>query len=154
MNTVREPQGTPAGGQFAAVAHAEPEVVIVPAKQPFEETLRSRRGHDFLPPEANTWPDLYETDSGDIPNKPFVARYFLGRAEWLVAEIDQSTGEAFGYADLGQGHGEFGYFDLKELEQLKAGPLQQPIERDLDFEPGTLAKDCIEKYREDETATQ
>lgn len=153
LNTAREPQGIPTGGQFEASIHPEPEVAIGPAKPPFEETLRSRRGHDFLPPDVGTWPKLYQTEDSGLANKPFVARYFIGRAEWLVAEIDQETGEAFGYADLGQGHGEFGGFSLEELEGIQAGPLRQPIERDLDFVPGTLAKDCIEKYRENEAAS-
>ncbi|MHA7191132.1 hypothetical protein ACX80N_12675 [Arthrobacter sp. MDT2-16] len=60
MSTVREPQGIPTGGQFAATAHSEAPVSLALAKQdpPFPDTQRARRGHDFFPDDVHTWPAL------------------------------------------------------------------------------------------------
>jgi hypothetical protein len=145
----RQPQGIPAGGQFAPTTHAEPDVAL-PAPVPTRpaETQRNRRGHDFYPPaeEMAAWPELYATDGdGPIGDKPIQAHYFQGSMDWYVAEYDPVTTRMFGYTDLGMGGGEWGYTMLDDVEKLR-GQMGFPIERDLDFKPGTPAKECIDKY--------
>jgi hypothetical protein len=151
----RQPQGIPAGGQFAATAHAEPEVTLAPRVQARpKETLRHLRGHDFYPPveDMAAWPALHATDDGGaLGDKPLQAHYFQGSMDWYIAEYDPKTKEAFGWADLGLGHGEWGYIQLDDIEELR-GQMGLPIERDLDFKPGTLAKECIPKYKADAAA--
>ncbi|QOT19248.1 DUF2958 domain-containing protein [Paenarthrobacter sp. YJN-5] len=150
----RQPQGIPAGGQFAPTAHAEPEVALpAPAPERPAETQRSRRGHDFYPPaeQMASWPKLYETDNdGPIGDKPIQAHYFQGGMDWYIAEYDSGENVAFGYVNLGLG-GEWGYIDLGEVESVR-GQMGLPIERDLDFKPGTPAKECIPKYRDEAAA--
>ena len=119
-----------------------------------DETLRAVRGHDFFPKNMRDWPELYATDGdGGLEDKVFVAHYFSPTADWYVCEIDSETLEGFGYADLGVGGGEFGYFDLKELEAVNTfgfspgSRFPSIVERDLHFQSGTQAKDVIEKYK-------
>ena len=119
-----------------------------------DETLRAVRGHDFFPNDMKDWPDLYATDGdSDLGDKAFVAHYFSPAADWYVCEIDSETLEGFGYADLGVGGGEFGYFDLKEMESASTfgfspgSRFPSIVERDLHFKAGTKAKDVIEKYK-------
>jgi hypothetical protein len=119
-----------------------------------DETLRGARGHDFYPDDFNSWPDLYETDGqpGGLGEKAFVAHYFTANADWYICEYDPTTGEAFGYADLGTGHGEYGYIDLNELEQFRSfsfagGNFPALVERDLDFASGTKANQVIDKFK-------
>lgn len=148
-NITRQPQGIPAGGQFAPTAHAEPDVSLTAAPGRPVETQRARRGHDFYPPaeEMAAWPKLYATDGdGPIGEKPIQAHYFQGGMDWYIAEYDPAENEAFGYADLGLGGGEWGYIPLGDVERLR-GQMGLPIERDLDFKPGTPAKECINKYK-------
>ncbi|ACL42400.1 hypothetical protein Achl_4449 (plasmid) [Pseudarthrobacter chlorophenolicus A6] len=154
-NIARQPQGIPAGGQFAATAHAEPDVALAPPAPRPVETLRKLRGHDFYPPaeEMAAWPALYATDGeGPLGDKPLQAHYFQGGMDWYIAEYDPKANEAFGYVDLGHG-GEWGYIDLAEVESVR-GQSGLPIERDLDFKPGTLAKECIRKYKDEATAAE
>ena len=65
--------------------------------------------------------------------------------DFYIAEYDPKENEAFGYSDLGLGHPEWGYIPLGDVEELR-GQFGLPIERDLDFKPGTLAKECIPRY--------
>ncbi|OOP65271.1 hypothetical protein BMF89_00015 [Arthrobacter sp. SRS-W-1-2016] len=153
-STSRQPQGIPVGGQFAPTAHSEPDVALTPAAPARPaETQRKRRGHDFYPPaeEMASWPELYETDGeGPIGDKPIQAHYFQGGMDWYIAEYDPKANEAFGYVNLGHG-GEWGYIDLAEVESVR-GQMGLPIERDLDFTPGTLAKECIDRYKAEAAA--
>lgn len=148
-NPNRQPPGRPTGGQYATAEHAEPGLALESAPSPFQETQRDRRGHDFYPPQTqmSAWPALYATDGGGLPDKPLVAHWFQGGMDFYAAEVDQATGDAFGWVDLGHGHGEWGYFDLPALEETR-GQYGLPIERDLDFKAGTTAKECIPKYRD------
>jgi hypothetical protein len=145
----RQPQGIPVGGQFAPTTHAEPDVALAPpAPARPVETQRKRRGHDFYPPaeEMAAWPKLYATDGeGLIRDKPIQAHYFQGGMDWYIAEYDPKENEAFGYVNLGHG-GEWGYIDLAEVESVR-GQMGLPIERDLDFQPGTPAHECIDRYK-------
>ena len=79
-------------------------------------------------------PTLYETEQTDCANKALLAHYFLGGADWYVAELEASTGNAFGYADLGCG--EWGYFNVVELENTQVNGWLV-VERDLHFKPAT-----------------
>lgn len=155
-NTARQPQGIPVGGQFAPTAHAEPEVALTAPVPPRPaETQRARRGHDFYPPaeEMAAWPKLYATDGdGPLGDKPLQAHYFQGGMDWYIAEYDAKENEAFGYVDLGHG-GEWGYIPLGEVEAVR-GQFGLPIERDLDFKPGTTAKECIRKYKDEAAAAE
>ena len=53
-------------------------------------------------------------------------------ATWLLNEIDETAGIAFGLCDLGMGFPELGYVTLLELETVR-GPLGLPIESDAAF---------------------
>ncbi len=103
----------------------------------FAETQRLRRGHRFYPTKdvLTKTPGMYVTDNWPTSEKVIHAHYFVGGMDWYVAEYDKSSGEAFGFCDLGHGDGEWGYFDLCELERQSVGVLRQPVERDLDFTP-------------------
>ena len=137
----------PGGGQFTYPDRPESTVVLDAAPRP-AETQRERRGHDFYPPAAEmaTWPKLYATENdGPIGDKPIQAHYFQGGVDFYIAEYDPKENEAFGYSDLGLGHPEWGYIPLGDVEELR-GQFGLPIERDLDFTPGTPAKECIPRY--------
>jgi len=100
---------------------------------PEGERLRQRRGHQFLTPDMiRTIPNLYATEDEPIAEKRLLAHYFVASCDWYLAELDPETGLAFGYADLGCG--EWGYFDLREMEQtVISGWLV--IDRELGFVP-------------------
>ena len=117
---------------------------------PLPETQRKLRGHKFFPAEMKKWPAIYANDSTALADVPFVAHYFVGSADWYISEVDQKTGEAFGYADLGLGGGEYGYINLPDLEKQVVRPsgFPQAVERDLGFRSGTKACDVIDKYRD------
>lgn len=148
ITPARQPEGIPIGGQFAATAHSDevPALAAKPARP--VETLRRIRGHNFYPSakEMAKWPAIYTNDEIDLPDQPIVAHYFQGGADWWVTEYDPARNEVFGFAQLaGHGRGEWGYSSLTEIEQLR-GQFGLPIERELDFKPGTLAKECIPQY--------
>lgn len=144
----RQPEGTPTGGQFAATLHSDevPTLTTAPARP--AETQRRIRGHNFYPSakEMAKWPPIYTNDGTPLPEQPIVAHYFQGGHDWWVTEYDPATNEVFGFVTLaGHGRGEWGYSSLTEIEALR-GQYGLPIERELDFKRGTLAKDCIPQY--------
>ena len=101
------------------------------------ETQRRLRGHKFYPPQAvlKKIPKLYSTAVGADPMDLVVhVHYFGGPADWYVLEYDPKTTRAFGWADLGVGGAEFGYFMLNEIEQVRVAGMF-PIERELDWVP-------------------
>lgn len=53
-------------------------------------------------------------------------------AVWLLTELDEANGLAFGLCDLGLGFPELGYVSLAELEALR-GPWGLRVERDTAF---------------------
>ena len=56
---------------------------------------------------------------------------------WYATELDPDTNQAFG---LVVGHDtELGYFNLNELQSIR-GLMGLPVERDLYFQPKTLAE--------------
>jgi hypothetical protein len=68
------------------------------------QTQRQRRGHDFYPPVASAIPALYGTEDTPTREKVLHAHYFAAACDWWIAEYDPATGEAFGYACLGDLH--------------------------------------------------
>jgi hypothetical protein len=118
------------------------EPAPVPVAVPLIETQRQRRGQKFITVEAKKWPALYATELVPVDEKKIFAHYFGGPFDYHLAEYDQVTHEAFGYIDHGSG-GEWGYFNLKELEQRKFG--WNIIERDAHFHKGAAA-DVIDGY--------
>lgn len=111
------------------------------------ESLRRRRGHDFYPPleERAAMPVLYATEKIPADEKTVRLHYFIGGSDWWIVEVDWSEGLAFGFCDLGHGGGEWGYVSLTELEAIAVGPYQQPVERDLHFDPAPFRE--ARKYR-------
>jgi hypothetical protein len=102
------------------------------------ETLRRRRGHNFYPPKtiASKVPALGATDNPDTDSDEAIVHlhYFSPTADWYVTEADFETGEAFGWAELLPGCGEWGYMSLPEMEGVYLHPFGI-IERDLYWEP-------------------
>ena len=64
-----------------------------------------------------------------------IAHYFnpYGQGDWYAITYDEETNECFGYVHLHEG--EFGYFSLTELAEVKVPPFNMGIERDLHFTP-------------------
>ncbi|MBN9235740.1 single-stranded DNA endonuclease [Mesorhizobium hungaricum] len=56
----------------------------------------------------------------------------VGRATWLLTELDADGDTLFGLCDLGFGFPELGSVSLAELQSVK-GPIGIGIERDLSF---------------------
>ena len=104
------------------------------------EINRRLRGHDFLPAwEALTaTPLLRATEHVPLGAKIVHLHFFIGGCDWYVAELDDETWEAFGYANLGDPqNAEWGYFSLPELETVVVGP-GFVVERDLLWTPQIL----------------
>jgi len=66
-------------------------------------------------------------------------KFFIDGFTWYLTELDQTTGQAFGYVYNAAYGGELGYFDLTELAQLK-GSVGHGVERDRYWKPTTLAE--------------
>ena len=76
---------------------------------------RARRCHDFLPDWDNlvAIPLLYETEAVPLDDKIIHLHYFLGGCDWYIAELDDDSWLAFGYADLNDPqNAEWGYVSL------------------------------------------
>lgn len=86
-------------------------------------------------------PPLYSQEKKGM-DAEVVVKFFTpdAGATWFATEYD---GEDlfFGYADLGLGCGELGYFSLSELQSVR-GKLGLPVERDMHWKPKPL-KDVI-----------
>ncbi len=103
-------------------------------------------------------PKLYATEDTPTAEKDIVVKFFspVGAATWYAVEgepVKDDEGnevdfEFFGYADLfgDEVSGEFGYFRLKELEEIEL-PFGLGIERDMYFD-GKKIKDVVSKYNE------
>ncbi|MEN3308876.1 MAG: hypothetical protein V7603_5078 [Micromonosporaceae bacterium] len=130
------------------------------------ETQRVRRGHPFYPPAAvvATVPRLYATEHQADGEKVLHLHYFAGGSDWWVAEYDPATGDAYGYACLGDpDNAEWGNFNLVDLERVTAGVLV--IERDRHWTPVPAGESRLPGHRapspsrapqpgEDETAAE
>ncbi len=93
-------------------------------------------------------PGLYGTEPVPTGDKTIWLHYFAGPCDWWVAEYDPASGDAFGYACLGDpDNAEWGYTNLADLEALHSPggvtPGRPPgtvlprllVERDLDWTP-------------------
>jgi hypothetical protein len=67
------------------------------------EVNRHLRGHGFLPAweELTAIPRLQATEHVPLAEKVIHLHFFIGACDWYVAELDDETWEAFGYANLG-----------------------------------------------------
>lgn len=95
-----------------------------------------RRGHKFRPPKAvlRRIPALYATEQVPTPDKTVWLHFFVASADWYVVELDRDTGEAFGWAELLPGGGEWGYTRLPDLGTVLVHG-RMPVERDLYWTP-------------------
>jgi hypothetical protein len=130
----KQGEATPAagraiGGKPAPVEPVRPEL---DAEQRFTNKLR---GHNFMPPKAELKkiPPIGTYNETPLDEIPIRQHYFSrsGAGNWYVAEYDPEFGTAWGYADLTGSTGEWGQFDMVELEQLHVG--WTVIERDCHF---------------------
>lgn len=65
--------------------------------------------------------------------------FFIGACDWHVAEVDDDTWEAFGYADLGDPqNAEWGCLSLLDLEAVVVVP-GFVVERDLGWMPHSFS---------------
>ena len=85
---------------------------------------------------AATVPPLYATeDEGDPVAR---VKLFSCAWTWYVTEYDPATGEAFGlvegFAD------EWGYFSIREMEELNRSHGMNVVERDVLFEPAPVSR--------------
>lgn len=63
-------------------------------------------------------PGLYETENLSNSEKLVCEHYFVGSADWFVIEYDPIEDICFGYARIFKDCGEYGYFSMKELEEV------------------------------------
>jgi hypothetical protein len=86
-------------------------------------------------------PKLYANDEKTAEETMVVAKFFnpYGAATWWMTEYDSEKKLAFGYADLGFGCPELGYFSIAEMEEIRVKPFGGKIERDIHFTSCTLA---------------
>jgi hypothetical protein len=122
MFTIKQPKPVP----------AEPLRPPLTDQQRFTNKLR---GHNFMPPKAELKkiPPIGTYTETPLDEIPIQQHYFSrsGAGNWYVAEYDPKSGTAWGYADLTGSTGEWGQFDMVELEQLHVG--WTVIERDCHF---------------------
>jgi len=80
------------------------------------------------------FPPIGATDGKNPKDVEIIAKFFTpdAQASWYATEYDPRTGEMFGWADMGMGMGELGYFDFNEIKRLR-GKMGLPVERDLYF---------------------
>ena len=86
---------------------------------------RRLRGQDFLPAwdALTAIPLIRATEQVPLAEKTFRLHFFIGARDWYVAELDDESWTAFGYANLGDPqHAEWGHFSLPELEAVVVGP--------------------------------
>ena len=108
------------------------------------ELWREDRDHDFYPaPEV--WaeiPGLWATVLEPHEHRVVGLRYFSAWGEWYVVEVDEATGEAYGWSCLGGdlSQGQWGLIDLPALESCRPdSDPSQLVARDLDFTPDVAA---------------
>jgi len=119
----------------------------------FADRHARERGHRFFPRQSvlKQIPNLYKTDAQPIGSRMVYLHYFSVAADFWIVELDQSTGEGFGYVSLGEPDmAEWGGLSLPELQdiyvpfQLVPPNMIRPpiiVERDLYWTPKP-AKDC------------
>ncbi|WP_328373799.1 DUF4262 domain-containing protein (plasmid) [Streptomyces sp. NBC_00445] len=111
-----------------------------PARTRPPELWREERGHSFYPApeELAEIPGLWATVLEPHEHRVVGLRYVSARGEWYVVEVDDATGQAYGWSCLGGdlSQGRWGLIDLPALESVRPdGDLSQLVVRDLDFTP-------------------
>ena len=94
---------------------------------------------DAMVKVVQTMPVTYQQDN--LGDEAVVhLHYFSGAADWFITEkdIDGGIDQAFGFAELGFGHGELGYISIREL-------VANGVELDLHWTAKTLreAKEAL-----------
>lgn len=90
-------------------------------------------------------PEFYSTEDVSLKDKMIHMHFFIGGSDWYVAEYSSEEWIFFGFAILNSDYemAEWGYFSLKELNEIKVTFLE--VDRDLHFS-SAKAKD-IENIR-------
>ncbi len=90
---------------------------------PLVETQYDRRGHNFYPPvdDRKAIPGLGETAGTPIEEIVVHYKIFGGATDFWVTELDEETGEAFGFMSVG-GRASWTYAYLPELEAVNVPP--------------------------------
>lgn len=127
-----------------------------PAVPPLDETRRGvsdtedgvwrdrhsgKRGHNLMPQElADTIPPLGAYENTKPDDVQVSAKLFspYNNWTWYITEYDPTTGTAFGLTDGWEK--EIGYFDLNELAETTVHGGVPAVERDLHWDPKTLAE--------------
>ena len=96
-------------------------------------------------------PALYSTDDGDTDTlgaRMVTVKFFTPWSNWTwyVLEGAEEDGDYLFYGYVEGLENEFGYFTLRELEQVK-GPFGLTIERDLYWTPKPISEIATEMYR-------
>ncbi|WP_307839660.1 DUF4262 domain-containing protein [Streptomyces sp. MBT49] len=145
-------------GDEASIYHPDVEQVVFRAQPAPErsvqggapvgtrppEVWRGERGHDFYPAPAvlAEIPGLWATVLEPHGHRVVGLRYFSAWGEWYVVEVDDASGEAYGWSCLGGdlSQGRWGLIDLPALESFhQEDDLSQLVVRDLDFTPAVAA---------------
>ena len=80
-------------------------------------------------------PGLYETERVPLEEKMIYLHFFLGSADWYMAEYSPVDDLFFGYANLGDPQmAEWGYISHQELRDIKIGPGIE-VDRDRHWTP-------------------
>lgn len=91
---------------------------------------------------------LFGSQEGEGKGAQVLVKFFFGGGcTWLVTEAERTADgswDFYGVANIGYGW-EWGWFSLKELEELRFPPFGLGVERDLYLPEGTLAKDIIKE---------
>ena len=92
-------------------------------------------------------PPLYATENMPAGDAVAILKLFSPDSSWSwLATEGSPEGDDFIFFGLVDGHvKELGYFSLRELEKVR-GPLGLPIERDLYWQPKTLAEIAPELF--------
>jgi hypothetical protein len=128
-------------------AQVEPERSAqggAPARTRPPELWREERGRSFYPAreELAGIPGLWATVLDPHEHRVVGLRYVAAWGEWFVVEVDDASGQAYGWSCLGGdlSQGQWGLIDLPALESVRPdGDLSQLVVRDLDFTPDVAA---------------
>ena len=98
--------------------------------------------------ELTKLPAFYTTEEVPLKKKMIYMHFFKGGCDWYVAEYDPEQRLFFGFAILNSDYdmAEWGYFSLRELDELKAKFLE--VDRDLYFSPCKASE--VEKIKKAE----
>ena len=96
-------------------------------------------------------PALYATENMAAADAVAVLKLFCPWSSWTwYATEGAQEGDDFIFFGLVEGHvKELGYFSLRELEEVR-GPLGLRIERDLHWQPKTLAQIAPELFTDEQ----